>query len=250
LVGYYFLVVFPTQRNSTLTLSGNYIDRNLWYRSHGQFADWVTSVSSEPGMAWVKLLANSSQYFSGPLHTLDFFVTQTDVFSWYKLGLYNISQISQVAGAFSKDITPWQQIRFDITSVLGFARKSGNPWSTGIRDLGIDFGLLTVLVIGILGFVAQALYVKCARSGSYVGLVAATYISASCLIFAFISPFQIRVISNGFWLIGLIALAGYLLSPSAPPSEHGGRTSPRTEAMVGGQGSPAKSGITPDSEKR
>jgi hypothetical protein len=208
-VGYYFFVVFPSQRNSTL--AGKYIDLSLWFRANARFPDWVNSAASDHDMEWVKMFANSAEYFSSPLYNLNYFVTQTDVFSWYKLGLYNLTQVSQVSGAIGKDVTPWQQIRFDIAAVLSSVGRSTNPWSTGIRDLGIDFGLLLIPVLGILGFIAQAIYEKSTKYGSYIGLVAGTYVSVSCAIFAFISPFQIRILGNGFWLIGIIALLHYLI---------------------------------------
>lgn len=207
--GYYFFVVFPSQRNSTL--AGRYIDLSLWFRANARFPDWVNSAANDHGMDWVKMFANSAEYFSSPLYNLNYFVTQTDVFSWYKLGLYNVTQISQVSGAIGKDVTPWQQVRFDIAAVLSAAGRSTNPWSTGIRDLGIDFGLLAIPVLGILGFTAQAVYAKSTKSGSYIGLVAGTYVSVSCAIFAFISPFQIRILGNGFWLIAIIALLHHLI---------------------------------------
>ncbi len=210
-LGFYFVVVFPVQRNASL--QGNYIDRNLWYRANARFPDWVNSATNDYGIAWVKIVANSAEYFTSPLHNLNYFFTQTDVFSWSKLGIYNITQISQVSGAFGNDVTPWQQIRFDIAAVLGAEGRSPNPWSTGIRDLGIDFGLLAIPLLAILGFIAQSVYVKCAKSGGYIGLAVAAYISVSCLIFAFISPFQIRILSNGLWLLGLIALARYFTRP-------------------------------------
>jgi hypothetical protein len=210
-MGFYFLVVFPAQRNTSL--QGSYIDRNLWYRANARFPDWINSAANDYGLGWLKLTANSAEYFSSPVYNLNFFLTQTDVFSWFKLGSYNITQISQVSGAVGNDVTSWQQTRFEIAAVLGNVGRSPNPWSTGIRDLGIDFGLLAIPLLAILGFVAQTVYVKCAKSGSYIGLVAATYISVSCFIFAFISPFQIRILSNGLWLIGLIALARYLARP-------------------------------------
>jgi hypothetical protein len=210
-LSFYFFVVFPSQRNASL--QGSYIDRNLWYRANARFPDWVNTAANDYGMDWLKIVGSSTEYFSSPLHNLNYFFTQTDVFSWSKLGIYNITQISQVSGAFGDDVTPWQQIRFDIAAVLGGAGRSPNPWSTGIRDLGIDFGLLAIPFLAILGFAAQTVYVKCVKSGSYIGLAVATYISVSCLIFAFISPFQIRILSNGLWLLGLIALARYLTRP-------------------------------------
>ncbi|WP_163726167.1 O-antigen polymerase [Mycolicibacterium psychrotolerans] len=201
LLCFYFFVVFPTQRNPLLAGS---VERSLRYSGDAHFSDWVKSTSEVPGMSWLEVFAYSTSYFSTSLDKLNFFVTDTSALSWYRLGLYNFTQASQVSGAFSDSVTPWQQTRLDIAAIMRYEGWGLNPWSTGIRDLGIDFGLFGILFVGLLGFVARKVYDRSLAGKTYIGLIAASYVSISCLIFAFISPFQIRVISNGFWLLALL----------------------------------------------
>lgn len=216
-VAVYFLVIFPVQRSAYLAASAQ---RSLRHSGDAEFPDWVTNLSQEPGMGWFEVFAHSTNYFSGALAKLNYFVTETDVFSWYKLGLYNVPQISQVMGATTDDTTPWHYIRLDIAQVLSNERWSLNPWSTGIRDLGIDFGLLTIPAIVVLGYIAQSVYNKSVAGRSYIGLIAATYVSVACLIFAFISPFQIRILSNGFWLLAALAFTHWLLAGKREHAQH------------------------------
>ncbi len=209
----YFFLIFPVQRSKHLADSAV---RSLHHSGDADFPDWVLHVSSRPGMEWFEIFAFSSHYFSSALNKLNYFVTETDVFSWYKLGLYNLPIISQTKGAMDGQTTPWHQIRLDIAEILGNEGWSLNPWSTGIRDLGIDFGLLVVPMLVILGYIAQTVYNKSVAGRSYIGLIAATYVSVACLLFAMISPFQIRPLSNGFWLLGGIALTHYLIAGNKP----------------------------------
>ena len=103
------------------------------------------------------------------------------------------------------------QIRLDIADVMRTAGLTSNPWSTGIRDLGIDAGAIgSVAIIGLLGYTSQKLYNRSRVAHSYVAHVTATYTSVACFIFAFISPFQIRILSNGFVLLAAIAFARYI----------------------------------------
>lgn len=203
-VAFYFLIVFPTQRNPHLAVL---LERSIRAAADAELAGWVRQLAEYPGMSWVKILAYSQHYFSAALDKLNYFVSETDAMSWYKLGLYNGTQISQVIGIGSEGITPWHQTRLDIADLMDRAGWSRNPWSTGIRDLGIDFGIVGGIgAIGIFGYISQKVYVKSHTNGSYISLVAATYVSVSCFIFAFVSPFQIRILGNGFLLLIIFAL--------------------------------------------
>lgn len=208
-IAFYFFIVFPTQRNPELADS---VERTLWFLGDARLAGWVKDIAAVPGMGWLEIFAYSTSYYSGALDKLNYFVTETAVFQWHQFGLYNITQISQVSGALTGGVTPWHQIRLDIAELMSHEGWAVNPWSTAIRDFGIDFGLVAVPIAGILGFVAQKAYARSLASRSFIGLITASYISIACLVFAFISPFQIRIISNGFWLLAAVAIARYLIS--------------------------------------
>jgi hypothetical protein len=214
-IAVYFLVIFPVQRSQNVAASAQ---RALNNSGDGDFPEWVLNISNIPGMGWFEIFAYSSSYFSGALNKLNYFLTATDVFSWYEMGRYNLLQYSQAIGATEGGITPWHQIRLDIAAVLNSESWSLNPWSTGIRDLGIDFGLMTVPVVFVLGYLAQTAYNKSVAGRSYVGLITATYVPVSCFLFAFISPFQIRILSNGFWLLAALALAHWFVAGKAAAS--------------------------------
>ncbi len=204
----YFLIIFPTQRNPDLVML---VERSIQWSSDAELTEWVKRIGSQPDMAWIKIFAYSTRYFSGSLDKLNYFIAETDVMSWYKLGLYNVTQASQLLGVLSDDITPWQQVRYDIAEIMKRAGWSLNPWATGIRDIGIDFGIFgMMMVMSMLGYVSQKIYILSQTKGSYIVLVATTYISISCFIFAFISPFQIRVLSNSFWLLATIAIVRHI----------------------------------------
>lgn len=212
-VAFYFLIVFPTQRNPALV---EVVERSIQWSSDAELSGWVLWIGDMQGMAWIKILAYSLKYFSGSLDKLNYFVTETDVMSWYKLGSYNLTQVSQLLGAFLDGVTPWHQARLDIADIMKRAGWSLNPWATGIRDLGIDFGSVgATVVIGLLGFVGQKIYILSQTHGSYLSLIAATYVSLSCFIFAFVSPFQIRVLGNSFWLLGLLVILRYVVAKAA-----------------------------------
>ena len=208
-IAFYFLIIFPTLRNPDLALV---VERSIQWITDAELAGWVKRIGEHPEMAWIKILAYSSSYFSGSLDKLNYFVTETDVMSWYKLGLYNVTQISQLLGTVVDGITPWQQARMDIANLMRQEGWSLNPWATGVRDLGIDFGIVgATAVMGLLGYVCQKIFILSQTRGSYLALLAATYVSVSCFIFAFISPFQIRIFGNSFWLLGIIALVRAIL---------------------------------------
>lgn len=197
-IGFYFFVVFPTQRNPDLARA---VERAVAYSGDAHIAEWVT----DQDMSWLNVFAYSTGYFSTALDKLNYFVAATDVFEWNLLGGYNMPQ-------FAPGV--WHQARLNIADIMGREGWSLNPWSTGIRDLGIDFGMGLILVVAVLGFISQLVYDKAMASRSYIGLIAATYVSVSCLIFAFISPFQIRIVTGGLWAMAAFALAHWILTSS------------------------------------
>lgn len=164
-IGFYFFVVFPTQRNPDLARA---VERAVAYSGDAHIAEWVT----DQDMSWLNVFAYSTGYFSTALDKLNYFVAATDVFEWNLLGGYNMPQ-------FAPGV--WHQARLNIADIMGREGWSLNPWSTGIRDLGIDFGMGLILVVAVLGFISQLVYDKAMASRSYVGLIAATYVSVSCL---------------------------------------------------------------------
>ncbi len=213
LIGFYFFVIFPAQRNPDV---GRAAQASVARSGDARIADWVTDTDA----SWLEVLAFSTSYFSTALDKLNYFVTQTDVFSWYTLGAYNLPQLASGT---------WHQTRLDIADLMGRQGWAPNPWSTGIRDFGIDFGVYAILVVGVLGFLAQYVYDKSVASRTYAGLITATYVSVSCAIFAFISPFQIRILGAGLLLLTVIALGHWAMGSG--PHEQNSRGANRDDRV-------------------
>ncbi|MGQ9350972.1 O-antigen polymerase [Mycolicibacterium gilvum] len=195
-LGFYFFIVFPIQRNPDLAVDPN---SSVAHAGDARIADWVNQTDID----WLKIFAYSTGYFSTALDKLNYFVTKTTAFSWNTMGQYNLPQFARET---------WQDVRQDIATIMTAEGWGPNPWATGIRDFGIDFGWFAILAAAVLGYLAQVIYDKSIASRSYVGLITATYVSVSCLIFAFLSPFQIRIIGTGFMVLAVIAIAHWLLT--------------------------------------
>lgn len=195
-LGFYFFIVFPTQRNPNLEYA---VHASVSRAGNARMADWVTSSD----MQWLQVFAFSTSYFSASLDKLNYFLTETTAFAWYKMGAYNLPQFAPAT---------WSATRADIARLMAARGWGPNPWASGIRDLGIDFGVFGAIVaVAILGFLAQYVYNRSLAANSYLGLMTASFVSTACVSFAFLSPFQIRAFSYGFILFGLIAVGHAIL---------------------------------------
>jgi hypothetical protein len=191
------------------------LDRYLGWLGAAHLSPWIKTITEQAGVTWLGVFAYATSYFSHGVDKLNFFITETDVASWYMLGMYNVPQASQLSAVFTESVTPWHQARLDIASLMATQGWALNPWATGIRDLAIDFGLVgAVVATFVFGWVSQRAYEAAKSSHSYFMLVVASYMSVSALTFAFLSPLQIRIISNGLWCLGMILLCCYVMQRS------------------------------------
>lgn len=201
----YFLVIFPAQRNPYLSDS---VQHYLSWLSDAEISGWVIKVSEISILNWLPVFAYSTSYFSGSLDKLNYFLTSTDLVTWYEGGYYNFLILSQVSTFLSgAEGNRWLEIRNNIALLMESAGLSPNPWATGVRDFVIDFGMIgCVLAFVILGVVFQYLFHKGRRNHSFCWKAIVVKVSAASFIFAFISPFQIRFIANG--LLALACIVG------------------------------------------
>ena len=203
-LGFYFFVIFPVQRNPYLA---DAVETSLQRGGDAYLSTWVVNASAAPGLSWVSVLAYSTSYFSGAIDKLNYFLTKTDIADWYGLGLYNFVLASQIYGLVSDEVSPWHSMRLRIADIMYREGWGLNPWATGVRDLVIDFGLVgSLAVVCLLGYLSQKLYRESFVNNGYVLKVAASLVSVGAFVFAFIGPFQIRLIVNSLLLLGLIAI--------------------------------------------
>lgn len=207
----YFFIIFPSQRNPNLV---NSVQSYLSWLSDAIISPWVLSVSSIAGFGWIPVFAYSTNYFSGSLDKLNYFLISTDVSTWYELGYYNFPVLSQIAVLLDVGENRWLEIRNNIALVMGDAGFASNPWATGIRDFVIDFGLIgCIFAAGILGFVFQYLFNRGRCSQSFCWKAIVLNASIGSFIFAFISPFQIRFIANGILALGcIVGIRAFLIA--------------------------------------
>ena len=99
-----------------------------------------------------------------------------------------------------------EKILHPISRDSGYTR---NPWSTGIRDLILDFGLLGSLIFMFLyGCTAQYFYERSLKSSNPFYIIGGSFVLASCILFPFLSPFGLNSFINPL----LILIVIYYLS--------------------------------------
>ena len=98
------------------------------------------SASEINGFGWLSVLFYGTSYFSHPIVKYTFFTENSDLGSWHAGGGYNFPIIGRVVSIFQKHKTGRAFIRDKIAEISTSHGYTPNPWSTGIRDIVIDFG--------------------------------------------------------------------------------------------------------------
>jgi magnesium-transporting ATPase (P-type) len=80
-----------------------------------------------------------------------------------------------------------------------------NPWSTGVRDAAIDFGLFgSIIFCGLLGYFSQGAFHAALTTRRIETFVLGVILSTGAFVFPFISWFQIRVLANTSLVVFLV----------------------------------------------
>jgi oligosaccharide repeat unit polymerase len=189
LIAIYIFLIFPSQRNPDLL--GNE-QQYLSKISDAEFSSTVVYLSDEVGMTYAKSFAYNLGYFSEPIHKLDFFIRNSDIASWGYMGEYNFVFFKRAWTAVFGGATEWVGVRLRIADILSGYGLSINPWSTGYRDVIIDFGYIGSFVfILFLGYVSQASFNRADKTKSYEDTNLAVMFSAGMFVFPLLSPFFI-----------------------------------------------------------
>jgi hypothetical protein len=206
---FYSLIIFPVQRNPELPQA---VAAYLSWLADAEIAAWVHEIAETPGFSWFTVLAYSSSYFSGALDKLSYFVTETDIGQWYTLGLYNFPIVSQISSSLGLADYFWVDIRQMISSKMAYVGLAGNPWATGMRDFIIDFGYVgSVIAAGFLGAGCQYCCRAAVRSPRVYWKVLGVISAVAAFIMAFVSPFQIRLLSNSVIILLLFIFFRWLV---------------------------------------
>jgi len=204
-VAIYAVVVFPQQRNPRLTTNP------------APYFMAVDDVSPAPwiirsGNALIRNnvigLAFTSSYFSAPFSKLQYSTESIGVDDWNMGGSYNVRYLRPLYEAIGFERASFFAARLEIAQVSNREGYTGNPWSTGYRDLLIDFGwiggVFAAFGVGwMLSALSAGLY---ERRGLMERALAGT--AATCgLVFPLISPFVIGPVFNSTVGLMVICLA-------------------------------------------
>lgn len=139
--------IFPYVRNPDLaTDPDRYIERL-----------YAASVSHDNISNAGRVLIYGLGYLADPLPKLTFFLEHTDVDQWFAMGTYSFPTLMwPVNKAFGYSMS-WLDLRSAIAAELTQANLPSNPWSTGMRDLVIDYGTVgAILAVSLLGIFSGA----------------------------------------------------------------------------------------------
>jgi hypothetical protein len=193
---YFSLAVFPLLRNVYLA------SEPMPYFSY------VDDVTPAP---WILQLSSGTLRTVVP-YKLQFYLENMRSQSGMMLGSYNIKYLSflpQIFGIDARSFTEMREYISDLSSVAGYG---GNPWSTGFRDLYLDFGKVgSVLASFCLGFYLTKWSAKLYTSESSIERTIGALASCSGLVFSFLSPFVVPPVLNLLLLLLVVSLASRLL---------------------------------------
>lgn len=207
----YFFAVFPSQRNPDLV---DRVDLYMAHLANAEIHPVVKEISQLTGVQTLEIVAYSTSYFSQPLHNLNYFVSNRELFPSWQLGLYNLPILSQIGSVFSSEMQPWQRIRFDIAAIMREQGLAPNPWATGLRDMAMDFGILgTIFLLGILGFASQKVTNMTKHHPALEVRLLSIIVAVGAFILPFVSWFQVRLLVNTLILCVLALILVRVLAP-------------------------------------
>jgi hypothetical protein len=214
-LGFLMMVVFPAVRNPDLV--GD-VDLFLGLLHDARLSDWVLAANDHFPAGGLAVFAFASSYISQPIVKYSFFLENSDIESWLTLGAYNFPLVSKAWSMLSAGANEWAEIRERLALVSAPFGYGENPWSTGVRDLVIDFGFWGMpLAMFVFGAVWQYLYLRASESSSAEWRIALALAGPMAFFLAFFSPLPVGIFSNtllaaiGWAVIAGIARANRLL---------------------------------------
>ena len=216
-LGFLMMVVFPAIRNPDLV--GD-VDLFLGLLHDARLSDWVVAANDYFPAGGLAVFAFASSYISQPIVKYSFFLQNSDIESWLTLGAYNFPLISKAWSMLSAGANDWAELRERIALVSVPFGYGENPWSTGIRDLVIDFGFWGMpLAMFVFGVVWQYLYLRASESRSAEWRIALALAGPMAFFLAFFSPLPVGIFGNTLLAaIGWAVLAGVARANRTPPA--------------------------------
>lgn len=195
---YGFVIVFPGIRNPNLTANFNFFLARSAPVSLAPFGEKLIDIFGNQAYSAFTGLS----YFSNPISSLTLYYQHSDFTEWFYWGAYNFPIFSKVINLAQGNVYDWHDIRTRLTLIPSSLGHSPNPWSTGIRDLLIDFGEFgTIVFMFLFGILSQAQFIKTKTQPTDINLVLLSLLSAIILCFAFFG-----MIYNGFFMYPAILL--------------------------------------------
>lgn len=136
--------VFPYLRNPDVSTN---VDRYIKFL-------YAASVSHEQIGTTGRIAIYGLGYMGDPVAKLTFFLEHTDVDEWYAMGMYSFPSLARFITPVLGESSSWLDYRRALATELTQAGLPSNPWSTGVRDLVVDFGtagaIIAVCTMGLL----------------------------------------------------------------------------------------------------
>ena len=207
-LGFYVIFgIFPAMRNPNLSAS---IDTFLGLTSGAKLSDFTWYIEESLGLPNFGVMAYGTSYITSPIMRLTYFLSETDISSWYSLGSYNFPQFGRLMTVFGVDGAKFYELREDIALVSIFGE---NPWKTGFLDVVIDFGIVGALIFLFLyGRMCEFFYFSLRVRPTLEKLVLVSFLSVNIFSFAYSSKFYVGPITNTAFLCMIIIFAKKFLS--------------------------------------
>jgi hypothetical protein len=140
--GLFSVAFFPYWRNPKVAYNVDYYI-NLLYSA---------TISDQDLSERSRVALYGLGYLGDPIAKLTFFLERTSVDRWFALGSYSFHGLYKPWALVVENTPNLAEWRRRISDELLAAEMPLNPWSTGVRDLIIDFGLFgTVICLFVIG---------------------------------------------------------------------------------------------------
>lgn len=196
-VAFVITALFPYLRNPDVDTNVDQYIRFLY----------CASVSNDHIGTLGRTLIYGLGYVGDPVAKLTFFLEHTNIDQWYANGMYSFPVVmGPINNAFGESIS-WLDLRRAIAAELIQANFPTNPWSTGVRDLIVDFGMGGATVATcVFGFISGiwGYYVDAFRN--YFTICISSICSLWMLLMAFINISMIGPAFNTLLLISCLFL--------------------------------------------
>jgi hypothetical protein len=155
-IAFYFLFgVFPGLRQSRLVERTNifldYHHPNAKISSNTEKLNNITGLDNS-------VLAFGTTYLCSPIVKFNFYINEVGVQDWYIGGRYSFPILVKLITGSNKS---HQDVRDMVRRASEKYKTEPNPWSSSIRDLALDFGLLGAFIISFLtGIIVEIGYLN------------------------------------------------------------------------------------------